>query len=249
VNGSRSALFSGVATAIAIFVVVFGLAAALGELGNATQVPSFEGKLIGEIAARLPVTLEPVLISFFVASALGFVLTLPAAPAFRVAVAVIVTGLRSIPLFVVATIGVLMFFRMPRGSCLAPCTFGIQLAFLVMPVVVLTVYQLPFLVKFFDGRRARVKDTRVFEMSTVGGLAILFADRLPSLISAAMIGEFIYRWAGEGRWLGVPDAMFGGRDASEFTLFLIFNALVVLVIRCMIEFFVQRHRTVTDVGG
>lgn len=253
VNGGRSAFFSSVVTAIAIPVVVFGLAAALGGFGPAAQLPSFEGKLIGEIAARLPITLEPVLISFFVASALGFVLTLPSAPLFRGAVAVIVTGLQSLPLFVLAIAMVFvlpMLFRVPLGSwtCAMPCTFVRQLEFLVVPVVVLTTYQLPSLVEFFDQRRARAQDPRSSEMSMACGLAMLFADRLPSLVSAAMIGEIFYRWAGEGRWLGIPVSM-GSRDASAFTLFLIFNALVVLVIRGIIELFVQRRRTVTNVGG
>ena len=248
-NGSRSALLRIVATAIAILVIVFGLAAALGGLGSATQVSSFEGKVIGAIAARLPVTLEPVLISFFVASLLGFILTLPSAKPIRVAVAAIVMVLQSLPVFVLAIVGVFvlpMYFRVPFGYCPTPCAFGRQLALLVIPVVVLTIYQLPNLVKFFDGRRVRAQVVRVDESSTIRGLAMLFADRLPSLVGAAMIGEITYRWAGEGWWLGIPVSMFS-RDASEFTLFLIFNALAVLVIRCIIELFAQRRRTVTDI--
>jgi ABC-type dipeptide/oligopeptide/nickel transport system permease component len=248
VNGGRLVLFNSVATALAIFVIVFGLAAALGGLGSAAHIPTFEGKLIGELAARLPITLEPVLISFLIASALGFVLTLPSAPVFRAAVAVIVTGLQSLPLFVLAIAAVIllpMYFRVPLGSwnCVAPCTFGQRLEFLIVPVAVLTIYQLPFLAEFFNRPRARGQDVKVGEISTVGGLAVLFAHRLPSLVSAAMIGELFYGWAGEGRWLGLS------RDASAFTLFLIFNALVVLVIRCLIESFVQPRRTMTDVDG
>jgi ABC-type dipeptide/oligopeptide/nickel transport system permease component len=251
VNGGRSALLRSVANAIAIFVIVFGLAAALGGLGSAAHVPAFEGRIAGEIGALLPITLEPVLISFFVASALGFVLTFPSAPAFRVAVAVIVTGLESLPIFVLAIAMVIvpMLARIPTGlwTCRVPCTDSYQLDFLVVPVVVLTTYQLPILVKFFDSRRSLVQSGGD-DISTAGGLAILFADRLPSLVSAAMVGEVIYRWAGEGRWLGIPNFL-GRPDASVFTLFLILNALVVLLIRSIVEFFVRRRRSVAGVGG
>jgi ABC-type dipeptide/oligopeptide/nickel transport system permease component len=249
-NSGRSALIRGIATALAIIVVVFGLAAALGGLGLAAWAPIFDGKIIGEIAARLLVTIEPVPISFIVAAALGFVLTLPSAPALRVAIAVIVTGLRSLPVFTLAVaVMIVAILRLPFGSCLSPCTFTRQLAPLVMPVAVLMTYQLPHLVEFFDGRRARSQHARMLETSSVRGLALLFADRLPSLVSAAMIGEIIYGRAGEGRWLGIPGSGFiFSRDASVFTLFLIFNALGVLVIRCVVELLVRRDKTSANAG-
>jgi hypothetical protein len=251
-NGGRSSLFRVVATALAIPVIVFGLAAALGGLRLAAQPAIFNGKLVGDIATRLPVTLEPVLISFFLASALGFVLTLPSAPAFRVAVTALVVGLQSFPVFAFATGGVI-FLSMLLGLqiliCAAPCTFGGQVALLVLPVVVLTMYQLPILVEFFYRRRTRGLDARADEISTVRGLALLFGDRLPSLISAAMIGELLYRWRGEGWWLDTPHHFFDDWPASVFTLFLIFNALVVLAIRCIIELLVQRRKSAMDVDG
>ncbi len=247
-TSDRSALFRVLATALAILVIVFGLAAALGGLGRAAEPSPIDGKLIGQLAVRLPVTLEPVLISFFVASALGFVLTLSLTPGFRGAVSAIVTVLQSLPFFVLAiAVWITMLLELSIGPCAGPtCTLSRQLAFLLVPVVILTTYQLPFLVEFFDSRRARGQCARVDEMSTISGLALLFADRLPSLIGTAMIGEIIYGWTGEGGWLGIPNNFFS-RDASAFVIFLVFNALVVLAIRCIVELLVHRRRPAADV--
>ncbi|HLJ83933.1 MAG TPA: hypothetical protein VKT51_07185 [Candidatus Eremiobacteraceae bacterium] len=246
-NGARSALFRVTATALAIVVVVFALAAALGALRLAVQPAAFDGKIVGEIAARVPVTLEPVLISFLLAAALGFVLSLPTARAFRGAVTVIATLLQSLPVFASA-IGAVFVSVLTIESCAVPCPVGRQLGYLVAPVVVLTMYQLPFLVDFFDRRRARGTNDGARPSSTVRGLAVLFADRLPSLISAAMIGEYFYRWKGEGYLLGVPEP-FDRRDAFVFTVVLIVNALVVLAIRCIVELIVQRGKMAKDVNG
>jgi ABC-type dipeptide/oligopeptide/nickel transport system permease component len=241
-NWGRSVFVRALATAIAIVVIVFALTAGFG---NPSLVPSvvFEGKIIDIILSYAPLTAELIVASFILASFVGFALTLSSARAFTAAVSGVVTGLLSIPVFVLAIVLQIVLgvhLGLPSGgACSIPCTLGDQLQHLIVPATTLGIYQVPALVAFFRRHRVAAGGSRATETSITGDLATLFAERLPDVLSAAIIVEAIYAWSGEGRLLFEMHIAYDA-DKGAYVAYLMLNALVLLLIRTLAELIRRR---------
>lgn len=245
-NLGRTVLVRALATAVAIVGIVFALTALFGSPSLVPAVIS-EGKILGLIFSSLPRTLELVAASFIIASLVGLALTRLPAHSFRTVVSGIMTCLQSVPIFLVAIVAQIVLgvrFGWPTaGTCSNPCTLGEQLFHLALPAATLAVYQLPAVVAFFESQE--VAGIRVKPASTMRDLAVLFAERLPDVVSAAIIVEAIYVWSGEGRLFFDMHVAYDA-DKGAFVAYLVLNALLLLLIRALAAVVQRRDGAETD---
>lgn len=189
-----------ISTAVAIALVVLAMMSVFEKSYFTSYSPALTAKVVAYVFHYLPWTLELVVVSFFVASVLGFASCLrPFRRARSVTIGVALV-LQSIPFFVLALAieGLGVYTRLPIGGTGA--TFADNLAHLILPVGALALFQLPPMVEFFNSRPESEMRLPALGPIILGGLAAHFARNLPDLITATIVTEVVFAWRGDG-WL------------------------------------------------
>ena len=246
---SRVPFFRLVATAVAIVLILFAVMGVLGASHLASFPLVLTGKVVADLFRYLPPTLELIVVSFFVASTVGFVSALPSARSIKPLVTSIALGLQCIPLFWLAIAMELVlggFLRLPMGGFEGADRINLagHLSRLILPAAVLTMFQFPLVVEYFNDHPALGMTTRAEAASIVGGLAAQLVNNLPDIIPATMITEIVFTWPGEGRLLW--DSLLRQHAAVPLASFLVFMALFVLVTRFLVEAFAQHRKQAAD---
>ncbi|HVS46166.1 MAG TPA: hypothetical protein VMS32_05810 [Verrucomicrobiae bacterium] len=174
-----------------------------------------------EISERAPFTAQLVLGSYLMALAASFAVAFVSARlSKRIAVAIAMI-LRCIPFFVLAmALTMIYVFDNARAwpNWIRPMFVDPDGLF-TFALVALALYQMPSIVEFLTEHRA----------SQVRGLTRLFASKLPSTLAASMLADQIFGRPGEGRML------FEGSSPASLIALMIASALVVLLVRLMVD--------------
>jgi len=258
-ESARSRLLKAAATAGAVALIVLVLLRLLGPKAPYTTFfwHIFSGtspdryansgtdiSVLATIGARVPFTLELIVVSLLVAAVAGV-----AGAALQVRtswpiVTVAAVVLRSVPFFYLA-IGMQMLLAVnvqifPTAGYTGVDDFNLadRLWHLALPSGALALFALPTIVEYFKRRLAVAAHARRSEVPIAAELAVIFAARLPELLSAAVVTEVIFAWPGEGRLLF--DATFASGAIPIIAGILLFNALFVLAIRVVVREFVRQ---------
>jgi ABC-type dipeptide/oligopeptide/nickel transport system permease component len=232
-----------IATAIAIVLTLFAVMSILGVSPVVSSPLGLTGNVVADLFRYLPPTLELIVVSFIVASIVGFVSALPSVRSFKPVVTSIALVLQCIPFFCLA---IAAWFALNLFGALIgvadPTSSSGHLARVIFQAVVLTMFQFPLVVEYFNSRPALGLPARAEAASIVAGLATQFVNNLPDIIAAAMISEIFFVLPGEGR-------LFWGsllHQRSTLVGFLLFMALLVLVTRFLVDTFARRTKDAMD---
>ena len=240
--GDRAVLIRPIATAVAIVLTMVAVIIVLGRADLVSPATILNAKVLTSIILRLPLTLELVLVSSIVASIFGYAIARLSIKPARTLVSRATVVLRCVPLLVLALATQFVLYDISvRWSAF----FSLSPQIFIMSAVLLALFQFPIVLDYFNNRDRRESTVRSETGAMFRGLAVLFADNISEILSAAMIVELFLGWRGEGRWLGNP-FWFGPRDAAPLVTFLLFNAFVVLVIRALVDVVTRRIAAVNS---
>jgi len=176
---------------------------------------------------RLPLTFAIIAISFVLASLVGVLCTLSRAPWWQTAIAATARALRAIPFFWLAFVlqFVILVHLGSLGAGRSPNTPLYARWYLILPICLLAIAQLPAIVEYLCRRRLASPIERT---SLPRDLFAIFADRLPAIITTAIVVELFFALPGES------PTLFSALSQSDIALFsgiIVCSALLVLVVR------------------